>query len=310
MKAIAIDDFGAPPTLRDMPVPEPGEGDVLVRVRASSVNGFDVAVANGSLKGMMEHRFPVVLGKDFAGTIEAAGPGVQHVEVGETVFGVVMGAVLGDGAFAEHVTAGAAFVARIPTGLTVATAGALGLAGAAALDAVDALEVTAGETVLVSGATGAVGALAVQLAAARGAHVIATAQPGDEEAFVRGLGAHDVVDYTSDDTTSSVLALRPDGVDAVVHAAGDGVQLADVLVAGGRIASTIGLTPDELAGRGFTISSIVAMPTTATLERLGADVVAGTLTLPIQRTYPLADVPQALVDFAAGKLGKLAVEVG
>ena len=73
MKAIAIDDFGAPPSLHDLPVPEPGEGEVLVRVRASSVNGFDVAVAGGHLKGMIEHHFPVVLGKDFAGTVEAAG---------------------------------------------------------------------------------------------------------------------------------------------------------------------------------------------------------------------------------------------
>ena len=75
MKAIAIDDYGAQPTLHDLPVPEPGEGELLVRVRASSVNGFDVAVAGGYLKGMMEHRFPVVLGKDFAGTVQAAGPG-------------------------------------------------------------------------------------------------------------------------------------------------------------------------------------------------------------------------------------------
>jgi NADPH:quinone reductase len=72
MKAIAIDDFGVPPRLRDLPVPEPGEGEVLVRVRASSVNGFDVAVADGYLKGMMEHHFPIVLGRDFAGTAEAA----------------------------------------------------------------------------------------------------------------------------------------------------------------------------------------------------------------------------------------------
>ena len=76
MKAIAIDDYGAPATLHDVPAPTPGEGQVLVRVAFSSVNGFDVAVANGYLKGVMEHRFPVVLGKDVAGSVEATGSGV------------------------------------------------------------------------------------------------------------------------------------------------------------------------------------------------------------------------------------------
>ena len=69
MRAIAINDYGTPATLTELPKPEPGPGEVLVRVRASSINGFDAAVAAGMLKGMMEHRFPVVLGKDFAGTV-------------------------------------------------------------------------------------------------------------------------------------------------------------------------------------------------------------------------------------------------
>lgn len=122
MKAIAINDFGAPPNLHDLPVPEPGEGEVLVRVRASSVNGFDVAVAGGYLKGVMEHHFPVVLGKDFAGTVEAAGPGVQSLRPGEVVFGVITKAALGDGAFGEYVTAPEAYTARVPAGLDLATA--------------------------------------------------------------------------------------------------------------------------------------------------------------------------------------------
>ena len=73
MKAIATTDFGAPATLIEVPAPEPAEGEILVRVAASSINGFDLSVAKGVLKGMMEHCFPVVLGKDFAGTVEATG---------------------------------------------------------------------------------------------------------------------------------------------------------------------------------------------------------------------------------------------
>src|SRR6266540_3980351 len=104
MRAIAIDDFGVPATMHDLPSPTPGEGQVLVRVRYSSVNGFDLAVAKGLLKGAMEHQFPVVLGRDVAGTVEATGPGVRALQVGDAVFGVVMNAVLGDGAFGEYAT--------------------------------------------------------------------------------------------------------------------------------------------------------------------------------------------------------------
>ena len=102
MRAMAIDDFGAAPALTDLPEPRPGPGEVLVRVRASSLNGFDAAVAAGMLQGAMEHRFPVVLGKDFAGTVDAVGDGAARFAVGDEVFGVVMKPVVGDGAFGEY----------------------------------------------------------------------------------------------------------------------------------------------------------------------------------------------------------------
>src|SRR5439155_10004516 len=225
MRATAIDDFGAPPALHDLPVPQPVAGEVLVRVQASSVNGFDLSVAKGYLKDAMEHRFPVVLGKDFAGTVEATGPGVETLQVGDAVFGVVMKPELGDGAFGEYVTAPAAFIAKVPAGLEVARAGALGLAGTAALDAVDAIAPNSGETVLVSGATGGVGAFAVQLLRARGIDVIATASSHGKGAFVRGLGARTLVDYRGE-LAAVVTAIRPDGPDAALHLAGDGAALA------------------------------------------------------------------------------------
>src|SRR6266508_758507 len=136
MKAIATTDFGAPVTLVEISTPEPGEGEILVRVASSSINGFDLSVASGRLKGMMEHRFPVVLGKDFAGTVETIGAGVDDFAEGDTVFGVLMKPELGDGSFGERVATPAAFAARVPDGVDAATAGALGLAGTAAHDAV------------------------------------------------------------------------------------------------------------------------------------------------------------------------------
>src|SRR6266545_4262414 len=300
MKAIAATDFGAPVTLVEISTPEPGEGEILVRVASSSINGFDLSVASGRLKGMMEHRFPVVLGKDFAGTVETIGPGVDGFAEGDTVFGVVMKPELGDGSFGERVATPAAFAARVTDGLDAATAGALGLAGTAAHDAVEAVEPQHSETALVSGATGGVGIIAIQLLKARRAHIIATASTDLEIAFVKEHGADDIVDYRGD-VASAVREKHPHGV--------DGAALAPLLTPGGRIASTLGLTQEQLGRDDVTLAPIMANPVTATLTKLADAAAAGIIRVPIMRTYRLEDVPQGLADFAAGTLGKLAVQI-
>src|SRR5215208_3567671 len=133
MKAVATTDFGAPVTLVEISTPEPGEGEILVRVASSSINGFDLSVASGRLKGMMEHRFPVVLGKDFAGVVDSVGPGVTAFSPGDRVFGVVTKQYLGDGAFGEFVTVPTSIgVAPLPEAIDFSTAGALGLVGTSA----------------------------------------------------------------------------------------------------------------------------------------------------------------------------------
>jgi NADPH2:quinone reductase len=308
MKAIATTDFGAPATLIDVPVPEPAEGEILVRVEASSINGFDLSVAKGVLKGMMEHRFPVVLGKDFAGTVQAIGPGVDDFNIGDRVFGVIMKPELGDGCFGELVATPAAFAAKVPQGVDTATAGVLGLAGTAAHDAVEAVGVQPGDTVLVSGATGGVGVIAVQLLKARGVHVVATASTDEEVAFVQDHGADDVVDYRGD-LAAAVHDKHPDGVDAVLHFAGDGAQLAALVAPNGRLASTVGLRADQLDRDDISVITIMANPVTATLAQLADAVTTGSIRVPVARTYRLDEVPQALTEFAAGKLGKVAVRI-
>ncbi|GAB3837475.1 NADP-dependent oxidoreductase [Dactylosporangium cerinum] len=303
MRAVVTAEQGASPTLAELATPEPGAGEVLVRVEASSLNGFDTAVAAGYLAGMMEHRYPVVLGKDFAGTVEAVGDGVTRFAVGDRVFGVVTKAFLGDGGFGDYVVVGDEVgTAAIPTGLDTVIAGVLGLAGTAAVDALTASAPRAGETVLISGATGGVGAIAVQYAAAAGARVIATARPGAETDLVRSLGATEVVDHTGD-LAAQVRDLAPDGVDVVLHLAGDGAALATLLAEKGRLASTLGLGPDQHPAA----TAVMAHPAPATLDRLAADAAAGRITVPVARTYPLAEVPAAFGDFAGGTLGKLAI---
>jgi len=303
MRAVVIAEQGTSPVLTELPTPSPDTGEVLVRVEASSLNGFDTAVAAGYLAGMMEHRYPVVLGKDFAGTVAAVGDGVTRFAVGDRVFGVVTKPFLGDGGFGEYVVVGDGLgTAAIPDGLDVATAGVLGLAGTAAVDALDAVAPQPGETVLVSGATGGVGAIAIQYAAATGARVIATATAGAQTDLVRGLGANDVVDHTGD-LAAQVRDLAPGGVDVVLHLAGDGAVLAGLLAEKGRLASTLGFGADQHPAA----TAIMANPAPATLDRLATDAAAGKLTVPVSRTYALADVPAAFGDFAGGTLGKLAV---
>ncbi|MEU4394301.1 NADP-dependent oxidoreductase [Kribbella sp. NPDC023855] len=306
MHAVAFPAFGAELAATELPVPEPGAGEVLVRLRASSVNGFDLGVLGGYLQGVYEYEFPVVLGKDFAGEVAAIGADVTGLAVGDHVFGVVMRPTLGQGGFAEYVVVDAQYaIAKLPEGLDHARAGALGLAGTAALNAVTAVDPGPGETVLVSGATGGVGSYAVQLAAARGARVIATAMPGSEAAFVTALGASVAVDHA--DLVAQVRALAPDGVQAALHLAGDGDAVAGLLEKGGRLASTLHYSPEDASE--LKVTMVMADPTTATLNALAAEVVAGRLRVPLARTYRLAEAAGAVADFTTGTVGKLAIMI-
>jgi NADPH:quinone reductase-like Zn-dependent oxidoreductase len=305
MRAFVVPSADSEPTVTEVPDPTPGAGEILVRVASSSLNGFDLSVASGRLQGMMEHRFPVVLGKDFAGTVEAVGEGVTRFAPGDAVLGVVTKAHLGDGGFGELLVVSASdFVTAVPEGLDLTTAGALGLAGSAALDTVAAAGVRSGQTVLVSGATGGVGALAVQYAAAAGATVIATARPGEEADFVTALGAQHVVDYSTD-VPAQVREIAPDGVDAIVHLAGDGAELAGLLTPGGKIGSTLGYGADQNPAATF----VMANPSADTLGRLAADAAAGRIRVPLTVTYPLDEAPRAIEDFRAGTRGKICIQV-
>ena len=300
MLAMVTDDYGAPLRLAERPRPEPGSGEVQVRVQAASVNGFDVAVAAGRLRGMMEHSFPAGLGKDFAGTVEAIGEGVSGFAAGDRVFGVVMKPMVRDGSFAQYVTVPEAIgIAHLPDRLDVPVAGALGLAGTAAIQALDALQLGAGELVLVAGATGGVGALAVQLAAASGAVVIATGQPGPDEKFLRELGATHVVDYR-EDLAGAVRALAPKGVDAALHLAGDGSQLTALVRPGGRLVSTLGFSPEQAGERQLSVTAVMANPDAQTLARLAILATSSRLRVPVQATYALEELPRALADFTGG----------
>jgi NADPH:quinone reductase-like Zn-dependent oxidoreductase len=308
MKAFAITARDTQPAVQDIAQPEPAAGEVLVEVEAASVNGFDLSVAAGYVWDMIPHEFPVVLGRDLVGTVTAVGDGVEGISVGDRVAGVIPGMALGPrtGTFTEYVAVPADAVTAVPAGVDAQQAAVIGLAGVAAHDALQALDVRAGERVVISGATGGVGSIAVQLAAAAGATVIGTAQPGQEDEYVRSLGAAHTVDYTGD-IAAAVRAMAPQGVDKVLHAAGDAAALGAALKAGGTLASTRGASADEVGREDVTIAAVMAAATADKLATLLDHAAKGAIRVNVETAIPLERASEAFAAFADGTLGKVLI---
>ena len=290
MRAFILESFDDPPAARrGVPEPRVGNDELLVRVHASSVNPVDVFIAAGALKEMVEHEFPITLGRDFAGVVEEAGTGVSSYRVGDEVFGFVRHAnpTVHDGSWAELITVPEGdMVAPRPRNVDLARAGAAPLAAIAAIAAFDALTPEAGQTVLVVGAAGGVGSFFVQLAASAGAVVIAPALREDHD-YLRGLGVTELIDRDAD-VAAAVRESHPEGATAildVVSPAPDTSLLKD----GGRLASTLGA-----AGEGPGRFSIMAEPTPANLKRVAELLDTGVLRVHIQRSYGLEEAGEAL----------------
>jgi NADPH:quinone reductase-like Zn-dependent oxidoreductase len=142
MRALALTDFETGPALQDLPAPEPGSGQVRVRVEAAGLNGIDTAISTGMVKGMAEYVFPVVIGRDAAGIVDAVGDGVDHVSVGDEVIGhVFFGPTLHEGTIAEYAVLSGDGVVHKPTTLEFTAAAALPLAGADRLEALGASKI-------------------------------------------------------------------------------------------------------------------------------------------------------------------------
>src|SRR5262252_1513412 len=230
MKAVFIERFGGPEVLQygDLPDAVAGPGDVVVDVVAASVNGADWKVRSGQYKQSM---FPLVLGRDFSGTVGAIGQGVADFAVGDAVFGVLEAGR--EGTYAEKLAVKAAIIAARPAGLPHVDAAALALAGLTALSSVeDTLKLKAGETILIQGGAGGVASFAIQLAKHIGAHVITTARAA-HHAYLRDIGADEIIDYTASDFTQ--IGQKCDAVFETVG--GDVAQRSfAVLKPGGRAA--------------------------------------------------------------------------
>ena len=300
MKAIVFDRFGGPDVLReaDIEVPQPGPGQVRVRVKAAGLNALDGKIRSGMMEAVRPTTTPAVPGGELAGTVDALGEGVTGVQVGDGVLGWS-----DTGSYAEYALA--TNVALKPAGLQWQHAAALPVGSETAERVLSMLGVAAGETVLMHGASGAVGTLAVQLAVARGARVIATAGPSNQD-YLAALGATATVYGRG--LVERVRALAPDGIDAVFDLAGKGALEDSIMLRGGteRIVTIADFRAQQL---GVTFSSGSAAPSVERLAALAQDAAMGRLVTTVT-AYPLEQAAAAQQVSDAGHVrGKLVLTV-
>jgi NADPH:quinone reductase-like Zn-dependent oxidoreductase len=298
MKAAVIHAYGAPEVLKyeDYPDPQPGPGEVLVRVAAAGVNPVDLREREGATKDWRPVVFPGVLGWDLSGTVVALGAGVRDLAVGDNVFG------WGYHSYAELCTVKGELLAKVPTGLDLVAAAALPLVSATGGQLISvAAQPSAGDTVLVSGANGAVGRCAVFTAKDRGCVVIAGVR-GKDVAAARRLGADHVLAL---DDEAAMQALAP--VDVVANCVRGATveQLLSKVKPGGFFASVTGVPDAASAYPQVKTKAFVSHQDPASYLYAAQGVLAGRLEIPIAKTLPLAEAAQAHAAVAKGGVGKI-----
>ncbi|KMK81217.1 NADP-dependent oxidoreductase [Pectobacterium brasiliense] len=282
MKAIRIHSFTETPRREDIPIPDIGQNDVLVRVEATAVNPLDILVASGVARQFFDITMPITLGTDFAGTIERVGANVTQWNIGDRVIAWVDAG--SGGGLADFAVAPAHACVQLPESLSAAQGSAIPTAGITAWHALFSCgKLKARETVLIHAAAGGVGSFAVQFAHMAGAHVIATAS-GSGLTLALGLGADEVIDYRSQDFTS--LATN---VDMVIDLVGGETQSRSykVLRTGGRLVSTV-MQPNEEEARahGVIASIFYAKPFATRLDDLVTTIATRNLKVIIDRAVP------------------------
>ncbi|MFD0167530.1 NADP-dependent oxidoreductase [Streptomyces decoyicus] len=304
MRAVAVSAFGEKPQLMDLPQPEPGPGEVLVRLSAAGLNPVDWKIADGMFGDAMPVAFPLVLGSDGAGEVLAIGDGVRRFTVGDAVFGQFQRPDQGGGSYGELAVTDESRLAHAARSVTYATSAALPTAGMTAYNLVEETRVTEGTRVLIVGATGGVGTFVTQLAAGRGAEVIATARPAKAE-LMRTLGAAETVDHTAGPLADQVLAAHPDGVDVLIDMIGGPAEFAGLTRTvrdGGTAVSLIGSADaDELTEHNLRGFNFVNRPSPQLLEILAGQVDAGRLTVLVGREVALEEAPEALETSRTGR---------
>jgi len=298
-QAVVFFEYGEPDVLRvvELDVPQPGPGQVRITVRAAGVNPFDWKIRSGAMAGVIPVKFPVVPGSDVAGVVDRVGEGVTAFAVGDEVLGSAS-----SGSYAELTLASVDRITAKPAEVSWEVAAGLPVVATTTYRALALLGLTAGETVVIDGAAGGVGTVAVQVARHRGLTVIGTASERNHD-YLRSLGATPVT--YGDGLADRVRAVAPHGVDAALDASGRGSipALIDLTGDPGRVVTIADHTAGALGVR-YTSGGPDEVP--GSLADAVTLVAAGTITLPIARTYPLSGAAAAHRDSQAGHVhGKL-----
>ncbi len=311
MRAVQIKNYGSAEAIEiisDAPQPILQSGQVRIEVRAASLNRIDSAIRNGYMKDMLPLSFPVIMGGDFAGIVTEVGEGVTTLKTGDEVYGNAGQFKGGTGSLAEFTVANAKNVALKPASMDFNQAAALPLSGASALQAIEKeLHVQPGQKILIQGGAGGIGSLAIQIAKLHGAHVATTVHSADI-AFVKGLGADEVIDYDTKDVTQLLT-----GFDAILDTAGGEAmnKLFTILKQGGVFVTLAGQPDQEIAKEhGITAMSQMTEVSIEQLSKLAQLVDSGKLKEQIEKTFPLNQTKEAFVYFEnEHPNGKVVVEV-
>lgn len=326
MRAASIEQTGPPEVIqiRDLPRPEPGPGQVVVRVRATSVNPIDLYIRSGMVA--MPMAFPHVIGADFAGTVEALGPGANRFRVGDRVWGSNQGMLGRQGATAEYLAVDQALAYPTPANQPDAEAAAQALVGITAhLGLFRKGQLQAGETVYVPGGSGGVGSMVIQMAKAAGATVATSAGSPKKIELCRSLGADLALNYKTDDLPARLREFAPEGYDVWFETTRDPNLEVNIpllrkrgrmIVAAGRAARPPlpfgSLYPRDCSILGFAMFNASPEEQQAAADDMVTWAAAGKLRPPIGRTFPLAEAAEAhrFLEAATGQAsGKLAGKV-
>lgn len=315
MRAMVMQRFGGPEVLKlaDMPVPKPGEGEVLVQVAYAAVNPVDWKIREGHLQDVLPYQFPIIPGWDASGVIIAVGPNVSAYKPNDRVYAFCQKPVVQMGAYAEFITLSEANLGRMPRNLGFRDAAALPLCALTAWQALfDHAQLKANETILIHAGAGGVGCFAIQMARNAGAGVLTTASLRNHD-LVRSLGAMQAIDYARDDFVKVTHTAVANGVDVVLDTLGGEItqRSLEALKPGGRLISLLD-TPDAADAKRRHIKTVrfLVKPNSQQLNDLSLQFDDGRLKVPPIREYDLKDAAAAQSLSQTGHVqGKIVLKV-
>lgn len=315
MRAVAIDRFGGPETLKTqtVSVPDIAPDEALIRLEIAGLGEWDPYEREGGFAQYLEGepKFPYVLGSEGSGTIAAVGKNVDRFKEGDTVYAAGFLNPKG-GFYAEYVVVNADLVSHIPDNLTIKQAGVFSGDGVTALRGLDdILHLQPGESIMIFGASGGIGHMAVQLAKRMGAKVFAVASGSDGVEMVERLGADVVVDGRGEEVLKAAREFAPKGIDtALVTAGGDLTDRAlSAIRSGGRVAHPNGVMPEPKTSSEVTIDAYDGNADREIIEKLNRLIDAAPFEVHVGRTFTLEQVGEAQQALGEHHLGKLALQI-